>query len=51
MIVIICKTVVKDDEIKDNMLKKMEQIKYVETHEEEIEKIAQPNQHKKQKHV
>ena len=51
MIVIICKTVVKDDEIKENMLRKMEQIKNIETHEEEIEVITQNNQHTKQKYV
>ena len=51
MIVIICKTVVKDDKIKENMLKKMEQIKNIETHEEEIKVITQNNQHKKQKYV
>ena len=51
MIVIICKTVVKDDEIKDNMLKKMEQIINIETKEEEIKEIEKHNQYKKQKYV
>ena len=51
MIVIICKIVVNDDEIKENMLRKIEQIKNIETHEEEIEVITQNNQHKKQKYV
>ena len=43
MIVIICKIVVNDDEIKENMLRKIEQIKNIETHEEEIEVITQNN--------
>ena len=47
-IVIMCSTIVKDDAIKETIIKKMEQINNVETQEKEMEEVTQNYQNKKQ---